>query len=60
MVSYWLAPTATIFAALVAALFAYRNNSRLHEAQERLKWINSQLGDFYGPLYSISEAQHVA
>ncbi|MGW6928562.1 hypothetical protein ACWGE0_00775 [Lentzea sp. NPDC054927] len=40
MISYWLAPTATIFAALVAELFAYRNNLRLHEARERLKWVS--------------------
>ncbi|SFR27555.1 hypothetical protein SAMN04488564_111104 [Lentzea waywayandensis] len=60
MITYWLAPTATIFAAIVAAFIAYRNNIRLHEAQERLKWINAQLAEFYGPLYSISEASNVA
>jgi len=60
MISSWLAPSVTICAVIIAALLTYYNNSRLHVTQERLKWINAQLGDFYGPLYSISEASGVA
>ncbi|MBB5959629.1 hypothetical protein FHS29_006250 [Saccharothrix tamanrassetensis] len=56
----WLAASATVCATVLAALFAYINTNRVHQAQERLKWINAQLGEFYGPLYSIALAGEVA
>ncbi|HTI24074.1 MAG TPA: hypothetical protein VL652_23955 [Kutzneria sp.] len=56
----WIAPSATIFAAVVAALLAYLNNNRMHRSQERLKWTNAQLGEFYGPLFSLSQAGEAA
>jgi hypothetical protein len=56
----WIAPTATIVAAIIAALLAYGNNARLHRSQETLKRVNAQIGDFYGPLFSISEASEAA
>lgn len=56
----WIAPSATVFAAVVAALLAYLNNGRMHRSQERLKWINAQLGEFYGPLFSLSQAGEAA
>jgi hypothetical protein len=60
VLSSWLPASATVCAAFVAVLFAYRNNLQLHQAQERLNWINTQLRDLYGPMYSICEAGQVA
>lgn len=56
----WIAACGTIVAALLAALFAYRNAQNLHRAQERLKRVNSQIAEFYGPLFAISEASEAA
>lgn len=60
MLTSWLPASATVCAAFIAALFAYGNNLRLHQAQERLRWVNAQLAELYGPMYSISEAGQVA
>ncbi len=43
----------TVIGALVGYLITYRNSIRLSQRTERLNRINRQLGELYGPLYSI-------
>ncbi|KOG82983.1 MULTISPECIES: hypothetical protein [Streptomyces] len=51
-----IALVVTIALALVGYVAAYLNGLRLAQRGERLARINRQLGDFYGPLFAITEA----
>ena len=46
--------------ALLGYLFTYFNNLRLSQRTERLERVNKQLGELYGPLYSIAHASDIA
>lgn len=56
----WITTAASLLVAVLAGLFAYRNNQLLHRRHARLERVNSQIGEFYGPLFSIIEANHAA
>ena len=43
----------TVLVALGGYLITYWNNIRLSQYSEQLNRINKQLGEFYGPLYSL-------
>jgi hypothetical protein len=55
-VNLWLAPTATILAAIMAAVLTYRNSVRLNQKRNRLARVNLQLEQLYGPLFALSLA----
>ncbi|MFC8228906.1 hypothetical protein [Streptomyces sp. NPDC057287] len=46
----------TVGLAFVGYLVTYLNSLRLSQRQERLARVNRQLSDFYGPLFSLTEA----
>lgn len=56
----WVTAAASLAVAALAALLAYRNNDLLHRRQERLARINAQIGEFYGPLYSLLETSQAS
>ena len=56
----WTTAGASIAVALIAALFAYRNADAMHRKQQRLARLNLQLGEFYGPLFSLVEVGEAA
>lgn len=51
-----IAVAVTIVLALAGYIVTYLNSLRLAQRQERLARVNRQLGDFYGPLFAITEA----
>ncbi|MFF1379470.1 hypothetical protein [Streptomyces sp. NPDC058308] len=51
-----IAVVVTIGLAFVGYVVTYLNGLRLSQRQERLARVNRQLGDFYGPLFALSEA----
>lgn len=51
-----VAVAVTIVLALAGYIVTYLNTLRLAQRQERLARVNHQLGDFYGPLFAITEA----
>ncbi|GAA4427898.1 hypothetical protein ACFQV2_38010 [Actinokineospora soli] len=52
----WIAATASVLVAVIAGVLTYVNSRRLSARQARLDRVNSQLEEFYGPLYALSEA----
>lgn len=51
-----IAVVVTIGLAFVGYVVTYLNGLRLSQRQERLARVNRQLGDFYGPLFALTEA----
>jgi hypothetical protein len=51
-----IAVIVTIGLAFVGYVVTYLNGLRLSQRQERLARVNRQLGDFYGPLFALTEA----
>ncbi len=43
----------TVIAVFIGYLITYLNNLRLSQYTEQLNRVNKQLGELYGPLYSI-------
>lgn len=50
----------TVILAFTGYFAAYINNLRILQRQERLKWVNRQLGELYGPLYALSHASFIS
>ena len=50
----------TILLALIGYFATYLNNLRLSQRSERLTRINRQLGELYGPLFSLTHASNIA
>ena len=55
-----VAASAAICIAVLGALLSYASTRRLHRAKARLDRLNAQLQEFYGPLYAIFQAEHIA
>lgn len=55
-----IAAIAVILAALLAAVVSYLQARRLQRSQARLKRLNAQLEELYGPLYATLEASRLA
>ena len=47
----------TILLALIGYLVTYVNNLRLAQRDQRLQRVNRQLGELYGPLYGLIDAE---
>jgi hypothetical protein len=45
-----------VFAAVIGYFVTYRTNLRLAQRNDRLERINSQLGEFYGPLLALTRS----
>ena len=50
----------TVFLAFIGYLITYLNNLRLSQRKERLERVNRQLGELYGPLFSLTQASDKA
>jgi len=50
----------TIFLAFLGYLITYLNNLRLSQRKDRLDRLNRQLSEFYGPLFALDQASHIA
>jgi hypothetical protein len=55
-----IAASAAICVAVLGALLSFIYSRRLQRRQARLERLNAQLRDFYGPLYAIFQANHIA
>jgi hypothetical protein len=56
----WVIPAiVTVVVAFLGYLMTYLNNLRLAQRKERLTRINKQLGEFYGPLFALTNATKV-
>ena len=55
-----VAASAAICIAVLGALLSYASTRRLERAKARLDRLNAQLQEFYGPLYAIFQANHIA
>jgi hypothetical protein len=55
-----IAASAAICVAVLGALLSFIYTRRLQRRQARLERLNAQLRDFYGPLYAIFQANHIA
>jgi hypothetical protein len=55
-----VAASAAICIAVLGALLSYASTRRLDRAKARLGRLNAQLQEFYGPLYAIFQANHIA
>jgi hypothetical protein len=55
-----VAASAAICIAVLGALLSYASTRRLDRAKARLDRLNAQLQEFYGPLYAIFQANHIA
>ena len=55
-----VAASAAICIAVLGALLSYASTRRLDRAKARLDRLNAQLQEFYGPLYAIFQAEHIA
>lgn len=55
-----IAASAAICVAVLGALLSFISTRRLQRRQVRLERLNAQLRDFYGPLYAIFQANHIA
>jgi hypothetical protein len=55
-----VAASAAICIAVLGALLSYASTRRLQRAKARLDRLNAQLQEFYGPLYAIFQANHIA
>jgi hypothetical protein len=55
-----IAASAAICVAVLGALLSFVSTRRLQRRQARLERLNAQLRDFYGPLYAIFQANHIA
>lgn len=51
-----IAAVVTVALAFAGYVATYLNGLRLTQRQERLTRVNRQLGDFYGPLLALTEA----
>lgn len=51
-----IAVVVTVTLAFAGYVATYLNGLRLTQRQERLARVNRQLGDFYGPLFALTEA----
>lgn len=55
-IAFMIAVVVTIGLAFAGYAVTYLNGVRLSQRQERLARVNRQLGDFYGPLFALTEA----
>ena len=55
-----VAASAAICIAVLGSLLSYASTRRLDRAKARLGRLNGQLQEFYGPLYAIFQANHIA
>lgn len=55
-----IAASAAICVAVLGALLSFIYSRQLQRRQARLERLNAQLRDFYGPLYAIFQANHIA
>jgi hypothetical protein len=55
-----IAARAAICVAVLGALLSFVYSRQLQRRQARLERLNAQLRDFYGPLYAIFQANHIA
>lgn len=55
-----VAASAAISIAVLGALLSYASTRRLQRSKARLDRLNAQLQEFYGPLYAIFQANHIA
>jgi hypothetical protein len=55
-----LTTSVSILLALAGYIVTYLNNLRLAKRKDKLDRINKQLGDFYGPLYSLMKSNEKA
>jgi hypothetical protein len=58
MVAAVITASATILVAIITYALTYVSNRRLSLWQKRLERTNSQLKEFYGPLYALSETSN--
>lgn len=55
-----LATTTPVLIALIGFLFTYIHTRRLQRRNDRLAWLNRQLGELYGPLFTLSESARIS
>jgi len=55
-----IAASTAICVAVLGALLSFVYSRQLQRRQARLERLNAQLRDFYGPLYAIFQANHIA
>jgi hypothetical protein len=60
MTSAIIAAASAVFVAVIGATAAYSNNKILQRRDERLRRLNAQLSELYGPLVMIGAANRIA